>query len=145
MPDISTVRGDSRKVVMPFFDADLDGFRLVDSDQTDNPTVNDIKEIQYVVGESPESDEAFIEKTTDEIDIEAAEDIQLISIIEAVEEGTIPADAAVFVTTLTESDTQDLPVESLWHELQIKDINNNVSTIMQGDFEVQESLSNPPL
>ena len=98
-----------------------------------------------VVGESPGSDDALIEKTTADIDIQAAEDIQLISIINAVEDGEIPANAAVFTTRLTETDTQDLPVDTLRHELQIKDINNNVSTIMQGDFTVEESLSNPPV
>lgn len=143
MADIETTRGDSRKVIMPFFDADLDEYRLVDNDQTQNPTVNDIDEIQYQVSDSPEDETTHITKDTNQVDIIPADEVQLVSIQDAVSEGSIPADAAVFTVRLTESDTQPLPTGALWHELQIKDINNNVSTIMRGDFEVIESATNP--
>jgi hypothetical protein len=140
MPDIETIRGDSRIVAIPVFDADLDEYRLTGVDQTSNPTLADVDEIQYLVAEGPNSDTSLIEKT----DSSSAVEIVAASNINAVVLDDLPSDAAIIKVKLEASDTQDLAATTLWHECQLTDIDGNVTTIMRGDFEVLESATNPP-
>jgi hypothetical protein len=140
MPDIETIRGDSRIVGIPVFDADLDEYRLTGVDQTTNPTLADVDQIDYLVTEEPSSETSLIHKTDSDsaVTIVAADDINSVAFTD------IPADAAVIQVKLEASDTQDLAATTLWHECQLTDINGNVTTIMRGDFEVVESATNPP-
>lgn len=140
MPDIVTIRGDSRIVAIPVFDADLDAYRLTGVDQSTNPTLDDVDEIQYLVTEAAGSDTSLITKTDDSSDVE----IVAASDINAVVLDDLPDDAAIIKVKLEASDTQDLAAEILWHECQLTDIDGNVTTIMRGDFEVLESATNPP-
>lgn len=141
MPDITTIRGDSRIVGIPVFDADLDEYRLTGVDQTTNPTLDDVDEISYQVSDKPgdNSTDVYLSKT----DADAAVEIVPASDLDSVDFSDIPTDAAIIKIKLAPSDTQDLPVEDIWHECQLTDINGDVTTVMRGEFSVIESLTNP--
>jgi len=139
MADIETIRGDSRIIAIPVFDADLDEYRLTGVDQSTNPTLDDVDEVDYVVSDTPSREDTYIEKTLSDADVE----IVAASTIQSVAFDEIPDDAAVVRIKLNVSDTQDLPAQSLWHECQLTDINGNATTIMTGDFDVVESSTNP--
>lgn len=141
MPDITTIRGDSRIVGIPVFDADLDEYRLTGVDQTTNPTLDDVDEISYQVSDKPgdNSTNVYLSKT----DADAAVEIVPASDLDSVNFSDIPTDAAIIKIKLAPSDTQDLPVEDIWHECQLTDINGDVTTVMRGEFSVIESLTNP--
>lgn len=141
MPDITTIRGDSRIVGIPVFDADLDEYRLTGVDQTTNPTLDDVDEISYQVSDKPgdNSTNVYLSKT----DADAAVEIVPASDLDSVNFSDIPTDAAIIKIKLVPSDTQDLPVEDIWHECQLTDINGDVTTVMRGEFSVIESLTNP--
>jgi len=96
MPDIETIRGDSRIVAIPVFDADLDEYRLTGVDQTSNPTLADVEEIQYLVSEAPNSESSLIEKT----DSSSAVEIVAASDINAVVLDDLPSDAAIIKVKL---------------------------------------------
>jgi len=141
MPDIETIRGDSRIVGIPVFDADLDEYRLTGVDQTTNPTLDDVDEIQYQVSDQP--DEADNQIYFTKTDSDSAVSIVAASDIDSVDFNDIPSDAAIIRIKLDPPDTKDLPVADLWHEYQLTDINGDVTTIMRGAFVVIESLTNP--
>jgi len=141
MPDIETTRGDSRIVGIPVFDADLDEYRLTGVDQTTNPTLDDVDEIQYQVSDQP--DEADNQIYFTKTDSDSAVSIVAASDIDSVDFNDIPSDAAIIRIKLDPPDTKDLPVADLWHECQLTDINGDVTTIMRGAFVVIESLTNP--
>ena len=140
MPDIETIRGDSRIVGIPVFDADLNEYRLTGVDQTTNPTLDDVDQIDYLVTEAAGSDTSLIHKT----DSDTAVEIVPASDINSVAFDDLPTDAAVIQVKLEASDTQDLAATTLRHECQLTDIDGNVTTIMRGDFDVVESATNPP-
>ena len=140
MPDIETIRGDSRIVGIPVFDADLNEYRLTGVDQTTNPTLDDVDQIDYLVTEAAGSDTSLIHKT----DSDTAVEIVPASDINSVAFDDIPSDAAVIQVKLEASDTRDLAATTLRHECQLTDIDGNVTTIMRGDFDVVESATNPP-
>ena len=132
MPDITTIRGDTRVVATPVFDADLDRFRTDTELGAADP-------IEYVVTDSPEREETYIEKdlTDDELFVTTPESI------DSVEFDDLDADTGIIRVKLLPTDTQPLPADSLWHEFQVTDSDGNETTVMQGAFEVQQSATNP--
>ena len=135
MPDISTIRGDSRVIAIPVFDADRDMFR----NESDLDTLT---EAEYLVSDSPAAETIYLDFTLADanVTIENVSDIDTIELSGLESEN---ADAGIIRIKLENTDTELLPVETLWHELQITDDNGNVSTVMQGDFDVLESATNP--
>jgi hypothetical protein len=140
MADISIFRGDSRIVAIPVFDADLNEYRKTGVDQTTNPTLDDVAEVDYVVSDNAARDTTYIEKDLSDSDVEIVQ----AQTIQDVDFDSIPNEAAVVRVKLNVSDTQPLPIQSLRHECQLTDINGDATTIMTGAFEVQESATNPP-
>jgi hypothetical protein len=140
MADISIFRGDSRIVAIPVFDADLNEYRKTGVDQTTNPTLDDVAEVDYVVSDNAARDTTYIEKDLGDSDVEIVQ----AQTIQDVDFDSIPNEAAVVRVKLNVSDTQPLPIQSLRHECQLTDINNDATTIMTGAFEVSESATNPP-
>ena len=134
MPDISTIRGDSRVIAIPVFDADRDVFR----DESDLDTLT---EAEYLVSDSPAAETVYLDFTLADanVTIENVSDIDTIELSDVESEN---ADAGIIRIKLENTDTEPLPVETLRHELQITDDNGNVSTVMQGDFDVLESATN---
>jgi hypothetical protein len=141
MPDIETTRGDSRVVGVPVFDADLDEWRLTGVDQSTNPTLADVDTAQYIVATEASSDDALIEKDLSgpDMSIVPKEDIDSVDFTD------LPDNTAVVRIKLTPEDTTDIPADTLRHELQLTDINGDVTTVMGGQFVVNESVTNPPL
>ena len=133
MPDIVTIRGDSRLVATPVFDADLDRFRT-------DTELGSASEIEYLVSDSPENETTHIDKTLadDELFVTTPSNIS------SVEFDDLDDDVGIIRVKLDPTDTESLPAESLWHEMQLTDDEGNVSTVMQGAFEVQQSSTNPP-
>lgn len=131
MPDIETIRGDSRVVAIPVFDADLDRFRTQDE-------VSSANAIEYVVVDAPEAETVHIEKAFADADVT----VQTPEEIDTIELDGVDSDAGVVRVDLSPTDTGSLPIASLWHELQITDGNDNVSTVMRGEFDVIESATN---
>ena len=135
MPDIVSIRGDTRVVATPVFDADLDRFRT----ETEVASAN---AIEYKVSDSSEDETTYIEKDFDDVEVFVTTPGEIESIeFDDLEDET--PDAGIVRVKLFPSDTESLPAETLWHELQITDSEGNVSTVMQGEFEVLESSTNP--
>ena len=132
MPDITTIRGDTRVVATPVFDADLDRFRT-------DVELGSADPIEYVVTDSPEAETTYIEKdlTDDELFVTTPDTI------DSVEFDDLDADTGIIRVKLLPTDTQPLPADSLWHEFQVTDSDGNETTVMQGAFEVQQSATNP--
>ena len=135
MPDIQTTRGDSRLVAIPVFDADLDQYRTATE-------ISTASAIEYVVVDSPEASTNYLTKTFNDaaVQVTEAQNVETVELSAVQDENP---EAAVITVTLEVSDTQDLPVETLWHECQLTDGDGNVNTIMRGDFDVVESATNP--
>jgi hypothetical protein len=140
MADISIFRGDSRVVGIPVFDADLDKYRKTGVDPSTNATLDDVDEVDYVVSDNAARDTTYIAKDLGDSDVEIVQ----AQTIQDVEFNSIPNEAAVVRVKLNVSDTQSLPIQSLRHECQLTDINDDATTIMTGAFEVSESATNPP-
>ena len=132
MPDITTIRGDSRIVATPVFDEDLDRFRT----DTELASAN---EIDYVVSDSADREETYIEKTFADTELF----VTTPDTINSVEFDDLDADTGIIRVKLLPTDTQPLPADSLWHEFQVTDSDGNETTVMQGAFEVQQSATNP--
>jgi len=140
MADISIFRGDSRVVGIPVFDADLDKYRKTGVDPNTNATLDDVDEVDYVVSDNAARDTTYISKDLSDSDVEIVQ----AQTIQDVEFYSIPNEAAVVRVKLNVSDTRSLPIQSLRHECQLTDINDDATTIMTGAFEVSGSATNPP-
>ena len=135
MPDIVSIRGDTRVVNTPVFDADLDRFRT-------ETEVGSANAIEYKISDSSEDETTYIEKDFDDAEVFVTTPSEIESIeFDDLEDET--PDAGIVRVKLFPSDTESLPADTLWHELQITDSDGNVSTVMQGEFEVLESSTNP--
>lgn len=128
MPDITTIRGDTRVVAIPVFDADLDQYA----------TLQDVDEIQYVVSENPTPDTVLLELTDDSQRVE----ITTADTIDTVELDSLDPSTSVIRVELEPQETADFEATTLHHECQLTDIAGNVTTVMRGDFEVQASATN---
>ena len=132
MPDITTIRGDSRLVGSPVFDNDLDRFRTEDE-------LASVQAIEYKVSDSSEDETTYIKKDFDDIGVQVTNPTE----IEAVAFDELESDTGLITIKLEPSDTQQLPADTLWHEIQITDSDNNDVTVLRGEFEVLESATNP--
>jgi len=132
MPDITVIRGDSRIVGTPVFDADKDRFRT-------DTELGSVTSIEYQVSDSPEGATVHISKSDADGDVFVTNP----SGIDSVEFDDLDGDTGILRVKLTPTDTEDIPAETLWHEFQIIDANGNTVTVMRGDFDVLESATNP--
>jgi hypothetical protein len=132
MPDITVIRGDSRIVGTPVFDADKDRFRT-------DTELDSVNSIEYQVSDAPEASTVHISKT----DADSEVFVTNPSGIDSVEFDGLDSDTGILRVKLTPTDTEDIPAETLWHEFQIIDANGNTVTVMRGDFDVLESATNP--
>jgi len=132
MPDITTIRGDSRVVAAPVFDDELDRFRT-------EGELDTITTIEYKVSDSPEDSTTYIEKS----DADAAVSTVSASDINSVDFADLDGTVGVIRVKLDPTDTEQLPAETLWHEIQIIDDAGNTITVVRGDFDVLESATNP--
>ena len=132
MADITVIRGDSRIVGTPVFDADKDRFRT-------ETELDSVTSIEYQVSDSPEGATVHISKSDADSDVFVTNP----SGIDSVEFDDLDSDTGILRVKLTPTDTEDIPAETLWHEFQIIDANGNTVTVMRGDFDVLESATNP--
>ena len=132
MPDITVIRGDSRIVGTPVFDADKDRFR------TDRE-LDSVNSIEYQVSDSPEASTVHISKT----DADSEVFVTNPDGIDSVEFDDLDSDTGILRVELTPTDTEAIPADTLYHEFQIEDANGNTVTVMRGDFDVLESATNP--
>jgi hypothetical protein len=132
MPDITTIRGDTRVVAAPVFDDELDRFRT-------EGELDLIDTINYKVSDSPEDGTTHIEKS----DTDAAVSVVSVSDINSVAFDDLDSTVGIIRIKLEPTDTEGLPAETLWHEIQIVDDESNTVTVVRGDFDVLESSTNP--
>jgi len=132
MPDITTIRGDSRVVAAPVFDNELDRFRT-------EGELSSLTAIEYQVSDTPAGTNAYITKS----DTDAAVSVVSASDIPSVEFGELDSTVGIIRVKLAPTDTEQLPAETLWHEIQIIDDAGNTITVVRGDFDVLESATNP--
>ena len=132
MPDITTIRGDTRVVAAPVFDDELDRFRT-------EGELDVIDTIEYKVSDSPEDETTHIEKS----DTDAAVSVVSASDINSVAFDDLDSTVGIIRIKLEPTDTESLPAETLRHEIQIVDDESNTVTVVRGDFDVLESSTNP--
>jgi len=132
MPDITTIRGDSRLVGTPVFDDDLDRFRT-------ETELASAQAIEYKVSDSAEDSTTYITKDFNDTAVQVTNPTE----VDAVAFDDLENDTGLITVKLTPTDTQDIPAETLWHEIQITDSNGNDVTVLRGEFNVLESATNP--
>lgn len=132
MPDITTIRGDSRLVGTPVFDNDLDRF------QTETELAS-VQAIEYKVSDSAEDSTTYITKDFNDTAVQVTNPTE----VDSVAFDDLANDTGLITVKLEPTDTQELPAEALWHEIQITDASGNDVTVLRGEFNVLESSTNP--
>ena len=122
MVDISTIQGDTRRLGIPVFDADRDQLAELIG----------VQEIVYKITDEEGGGQTILEKDDSDPDvcITTADDI------DTVELEDYEPDTAVVSVWLRPDETEEFPIETLFHELQLTDAAGNVTTVVQGQVDV---------
>jgi len=128
--DTELVIGDTRQLVFPVEALDK---------EADFADLSDIADVKYEITGDIEGNDTVFSMDLSDVNLEITE----AGAIDSIEFDDIDPTTDVISVFLEPVDTAMLPVNNVEHELQIEDINENITTVMQGDIDTIPTAIEP--
>jgi hypothetical protein len=118
MVELTLTVGDTRVLVFPVYDQDADApLEMVD-----------LQEAVFKITERQAGGDTILERTLDDPGMTIAQ----VQHIDSVDVSEYPDDQDVIRITLDPADTEQLPEPDVFYELELRDIDGNHATVIQG-------------